>query len=272
MELRHLRRLSGTTITPYRILGAAPGTHLGLPSPTVTLIVDLGRGLTLSTDTEAPRTFDVAVGGMHPRPVVIHHDGSQVGVQLALPPHAVRALLGVRAGDVYSANLPLEALRPGLARRLHDGLGALADLPSDAVDDDSAVAQRRVTVALLADALSGPHPDVPVDPDAEHVWARLAATRGRVTVAQLVEESGWSARKLTASFHAEYGLGIKAAARLFRFDHALAALSAGVPLAETAAACGYADQAHLSREFTAHSGLPPRALLRRRAAEFADAA
>lgn len=261
MEFRHLRGLTGTTITPYRITGAEPGTHLGLPSPTVTLVIDLGDGLVLRAASDpVPRTFRVAVGGMTLAPVTIHHDGSQVGVQLDLAPTAMRSLFGLPAGEVVHRNLALADLAPALARRLYDELGA-ADFGRRAV----------VCEALLGETLASAESRPGADPDAARIWQRLERAHGRVTVAELVERSGWSARKLTALFTAEYGLGIKQAARLFRFDHARRRLDTGTPIAQAAAVCGFADQAHLTREFTAFTGHPPRAYLSVRAAEFAGA-
>nr|WP_298440780.1 AraC family transcriptional regulator [Gordonia sp. (in: high G+C Gram-positive bacteria)] len=257
MEFRDVRGLSGLTITPYRIVGGRPGTHAGLPSPTVTLVIDLGTGLTLSTDDDAPRTFRAALGGMHLRPVTIHHDGTQVGVQLDLAPAAVRTLFGLPPGELFGRNLALADLAPGLAGRLYDDLGA--------AEPDTRAAR---CAALLTAA---PRYRAPADDDAARIWQFLARRRGRVTVAELVDRSGWSARKLSALFAAEYGMGLKQAARLFRFDHARRRLETGAPIAEVAADCGYADQAHLTREVHDFTGLPPAAFLAARAAEFAGA-
>ncbi len=259
MEFRDVRRLTGIGITPYRITGAAPGTHIGLPSPTITLIVDLGTGLTLSTRDDQMRTFRVAVGGMHLQPVTIHHDGTQIGVALDLTPAALRTILGVRAGDLCATNLDLADLDPALARRLHDELG---DVP-DAVRADLCA---RLIGEMLAAGTAAAAPE-----DARLMWALLARRRGRISVAELAERSGWSPRRLTALFTAEYGMGPKRAARLFRFDHARRRLETGHPIAEVAALCGYADQAHLTREVGDFTGHPPAEFLTIRAAEFAGA-
>jgi transcriptional regulator GlxA family with amidase domain len=53
------------------------------------------------------------------------------------------------------------------------------------------------------------------------------------------------------------GLSPKTAARVIRFDRALGLLRGGVPLAEVAAACGYYDQAHFTREFRALAETTP---------------
>ncbi|MFD4428948.1 helix-turn-helix domain-containing protein [Nocardia sp. NPDC058497] len=57
-----------------------------------------------------------------------------------------------------------------------------------------------------------------------------------------------------------FGYGPKMLARILRFQRALAAVRAGVPAAETAAVTGFADQAHLSREFRDLAGCSVRTL------------
>ncbi|GAB08169.1 putative AraC family transcriptional regulator [Gordonia araii NBRC 100433] len=261
MELRDVRGLTGIEVNPYRIVGAEPGEHIGLPSSTVTLIVDLASGLNLSEPEQARvRTFRCCLGGMHLRPVTIHHDGTQIGIALGLDPAAARTLFGVPAGELWSTNIELDAAAPGLARRLYDETGAVPH------EQRAAVAKR--IVAEVARSSSSP----PANPDAEHAWRVIQQTRGAITVAELVERSGWSARRLTGVFTAEYGAGPKQAARLARFDHARERLEAGEAIAAVAFACGYSDQSHLTREFTAIAGHPPREFLAVRAAEFSGAA
>ncbi|HWV37343.1 MAG TPA: helix-turn-helix domain-containing protein [Vulgatibacter sp.] len=66
-------------------------------------------------------------------------------------------------------------------------------------------------------------------------------------------------RHFIALFRREVGLAPKLLLRLLRFQRAVAALSSG-PLASLAAVtqdAGYADQAHLTREFRALAGITP---------------
>ena len=64
-------------------------------------------------------------------------------------------------------------------------------------------------------------------------------------------------------FRAEVGLAPKAVARLMRFEAVIGTIGRSVragrtiELAEIAAAHGYADQAHLTREFGRLAGIPP---------------
>ena len=257
MELRDLRRLTGVTITPYDIDGAAPGEHLGLPSASATLVIDLAGGLVLGTEN-APgtATFRCCLAGMHRRPVTIHHDGTQHGVQLDLSPAAVRALLGLPFAELADEAIELSQIDTDFARRLHE---QLAEVPAERRTEDCARA--------LADIASDDAPAF----DAHAAWEVITRRRGQVTVAELVELSGWSARYLTKLFVAEFGVGPKQAARLARFDAARAALESGRAAADVAAECGYSDQSHMSREFTEITGLAPRSLLVRRAEEFTPA-
>lgn len=53
-----------------------------------------------------------------------------------------------------------------------------------------------------------------------------------------------------------FGYGPKTLARILRLRRALALAGAGVPFAETAARCGFADQAHLARDVRELAGVP----------------
>jgi transcriptional regulator GlxA family with amidase domain len=91
---------------------------------------------------------------------------------------------------------------------------------------------------------------------------------GRLRVADVAARVGWSDRHLGDRFRAETGLSPKEAARVVRFDRArrllAARVGAGRPpeLAGLAADGGFADQAHLTREWRAFSGLSPTGWLR----------
>jgi len=115
----------------------------------------------------------------------------------------------------------------------------------------------RVFAVALADGRAG------VSAEVCFAWQRLLASRGRISVASLADETGWSGRHLRTMFAAEIGLTPKAAARVVRFDHARRLLqrraASGRPLdlAALAARCGYYDQAHLDAEFRVLAGSAP---------------
>jgi AraC-like DNA-binding protein len=229
----------------YRYEGTPPGTHLGLPSPYLTVVISLGKPTRMATKGE----FAALAGGLHTRPVIIEHDGDQYGVQLALTPAGARSLLGVPAAELASAIVPLDALLGSRAVELIERMGEAATW--------------RERFAAVDEVLSR-HRDRLRTPPAElrHAWHRLTAPGG-VRVRDVAEQVGWSRRHLGERFAAEYGLTPKEAARVARLDRAKRLLQrADRPgLAAVAAACGFYDQAHLAREWNDLVGRPPTAWL-----------
>ncbi|MBC9727441.1 helix-turn-helix transcriptional regulator [Streptomyces sp. TRM68367] len=98
----------------------------------------------------------------------------------------------------------------------------------------------------------------PPDPLLGQIVAALHAGR---PVAQTADELGLGVRQLHRRALTAFGYGPKTLARVLRLQRALALARADVPLAETAARAGYADQAHLAREVKDLTGLPPGRLL-----------
>jgi AraC-like DNA-binding protein len=217
-----------------RETGEAPGRG-------IVVIVDLDAGWTVEGER-----FGSFAGGLYARPVRVRHEGSARGVQFDLEPPAARALLGVPAGELAERTVALDdLLGPGAARlaeRLH------------------AAPTPQARFAALDDALlrAVAHAHAPVRPDVERAWALLRATAGRMRVEELAEALGCSRRHLAKHFAREVGAPPKVAARLIRFEAARARLGS-VPLARLAAEHGFADQAHLAREFRALGGAPPTA-------------
>lgn len=90
------------------------------------------------------------------------------------------------------------------------------------------------------------------------------ATGEPVKMAELAEELGVSTRTLERQFLQEVGIGAKTLSRLIRFEAAYNTLSYApqTPLVSLAYETGFADQAHLTREFRALGGLTPGHLAR----------
>lgn len=235
--------------TGYRIAGVAPGTHAGLPSRSLTLIiafddpldVEHGRGPQFSRGR-----FWAMLGGLHTRPARVHHSGSQFGVQLSVAPRGARVLFGVPASDLAHEVIPLDAVLPDVTGELVDRLSAAVTWNARwAVLDD--VLLRVMTV--------GKH----TPPEIEAAWAIMADTNGLIGIEELASRVGWSRRNLSVRFKESFGLSPKAMARVMRFEHAekLLRLPTRPSLASVAHACGYADQAHMTREWVEFAGSPP---------------
>jgi AraC-like DNA-binding protein len=142
-------------------------------------------------------------------------------------------ILGVPANELRNQRVPLAALWPGgQVRRLTE---QLAEAPDPAVLlEDLAAARSGTTDPVVGAVLSGL--DRPV--------------------ADIASEANLSERQLHRRCQAAFGYGAKTLARILRMGHALNLARNGTPFASVAAAAGYADQAHLSREIKSLTGLP----------------
>jgi len=179
------------------------------------------------------------VAGPDTGPVLGRLEQGGVIVGLRLRPGAGEAALGVPADELRDVRVPLEDLWGRDGRELGERAG----------DDPGALALA-LCPRLAASAL-----DVRVMEAARRL-ARAPAT----PVPALAAAVGLGERHLRRRFAAAVGYGPKTFARIVRFRIALGHVRAGEPLAEAAAAAGYADQAHMTRELVALSGRTPGAL------------
>lgn len=230
----------------YDVRGAAPGTHRGLPSPFLTFVLPIGPALELEAPDGARSHFRACLAGLHATPERIVHDGVQTGIQLAVPPLAARALFGLPAAEL--AGVSVEAA---------DVLGRVGDELVERVGTGDTWAERFAVLDDVLDRLRRAHDDGPGAPDeVRHAWHRVLAGR---SVRASAREVGWSEDHLSRRFRAEFGVGPKVAGRVARFDRArqdvvVRALAGRLDLADVAAVHGFADQAHLAREFRALAG------------------
>lgn len=243
------------SLMAYDVDLGAPGVHRGLPSTTVTFVLPCDEPLEVGwKDVPDSRTTGwSSVSGLHDRPADIHHRGHQRGVQLALTPAGALGLLGLPAGQLAGRLLTLEETVPSL-RHLPE---QLAETPHDKRRD--LVAR---TVAQELARRGAPRVR------AEVSRAVAGLTRG-FSVQAVADDVGYSRRHLTSLVRAETGLAPQQVRRIARFEAAHRIIG-HLPLAEVAATCGYADQAHLSREWSALAGCTPTTWLREEFPFFQD--
>ncbi|MDQ4093152.1 MAG: helix-turn-helix domain-containing protein [Actinomycetota bacterium] len=237
--------------TGYRIQSAEPGAHRGLPSRHLTFIVTLGGTVDLAAmpdPAQPPASFVALAGGLHASPVLITHSGHQHGIQLNLTPLGARILLGLPAGELAATVVDLDTLLGSVAGELVDRLRTARTWTERFLELDCALAG----IARQREG-DGPAPEL------GWAWQRLTSCHGRVKVSTLAEGIGWSRRHLGERFRREFGLSPKAAGRVMRFKvaHHMLRSASRLDLAEIAARCGYADQAHLTREWRELAGCTP---------------
>jgi AraC-like DNA-binding protein len=101
------------------------------------------------------------------------------------------------------------------------------------------------------DSVMAAFPTIALDPEAARLAAIIPSAR---SVEELVAASGWPARRLQRWFRRVVGVPPRLYLRLLRFEETLTGLKAKGSLADHAAARGFADQAHMAREFRAIAG------------------
>ncbi|MFI6047199.1 helix-turn-helix domain-containing protein [Nocardia sp. NPDC051321] len=167
-------------------------------------------------------------------------------------PGTAPALLGVPAAELRDQRIELaDVWASGTVRRLTEQLAAA---------DDPVLALERIALRRAGEV-------EPPDPVLRRVVAALDAGW---SVAATAEAAGLNARLLHRRALAAFGYGPKTLARVLRMQRALAAARSGVSFADTAAATGFADQAHLAREVRDLTGMPLGQVLTRSAAAVPD--
>ncbi len=187
-------------------------------------------------------------------------DGDEPLVRGVSRGYVVRTLSG--AGRVFGVPFRAGCLRPFLDRPL----STITDrsLPASAVfgpavprlagdDLDDLVA--RVEEFLLSRL---PEPD-PWAGEAAAIVDRITASPTMTSVQAVAAEAGLAVRRLQRLFAEYVGVPPKWVIRRYRLREVTEQLAAGgaVEWARLAGELGYADQAHLTRDFTAMFGEPP---------------
>jgi methylphosphotriester-DNA--protein-cysteine methyltransferase len=157
------------------------------------------------------------------------------------------AVLGADHRSTAEQPCELQDLWGTAARDVHERL-----LATTSWSDRAAIVQSAFEVHRAAERS--------VDPEVAAAWDSIVRTHGTVQINQLVDQSGWSRKRLWSRFSAQIGLSPKRAAMLTRFDHASKRLAAGCAPADVAAACGYVVQSHLHRDLMSFARCTPRQL------------
>jgi len=199
------------------------------------------------------RTSGPLVTGLHRSSYVIDTRQQSAIMGVHFKPGGIWRLLGIPAHELSDARVEMQALFGSDACELMDRLIRTPWLQERLRTVDSALCARR---------FKNLHPAV--------TWAAAQISRypTAVRVTALAEESGLSMRRFGELFTMQVGVGPKSFLRLQRFH----ATSRHIHAAQAPDWCdiaghmGYADQAHMIREFREFSGLTPATYHSRRGA------
>jgi AraC-like DNA-binding protein len=169
-----------------------------------------------------------------------------VGVRF-WPAHAGR-LLRARMSDLRDQLLPAESVLGRAASTLFWEMGEASDAPGRLA---------RLAAGLRGLGRAG---SIEAPPAVTATLAAIDRTHGRVRIERLAQLTGITRRQLERQYDAHVGLRPKEYARIVRVQHALHVLRSQKMTrgADVAALCGYADQAHLIRDFRQLVGQTPR--------------
>lgn len=195
----------------------------------------------------APR---LAVVGPMKRFILVDLEPGGVSLGVRLRPGWAQALLGVSPRELCGLNVSAQDCSPTLTqlqRRMEDCASpaqAMALL-------QRTIARRWASFRSMA------------KPRAVQALGHLQASSGQVRMAALARELGVSERTLHRDILDEAGVPPKLLARVLRFQRAVSLLRSreGTDLCDIALECGYADQAHLSRDVRELAGVSPTALV-----------
>jgi AraC-like DNA-binding protein len=225
----------------WDLRGRPPHTQHVFTHPVVNVVfVDGGPGLVAGVSTAmSSRTLE----------------GSGWGLGIMFRPAGFRPLLRRSLATIRDASLPwadvvgaerADALAAAVAAAAGSGDGDEADGAGMAAAADAALAS-------LVPARRQSWEDTAV------LAERIAADPAFLTVEDVAREAGATTRQLQRRFADHVGIGPKAVIRRYRLYEAAERARGGgrVDWAAVAASLGYSDQAHLTRDFTEHFGMPP---------------
>lgn len=252
--IRHLPKgpLAGFVhaITAYEEGGAAMQDGVEAASLVVPLIFAFRGPFALALDRRpgADDTYFSFTAGLHPGHVRMDSRGDAQCLQIDFTPVGARLFFAMPLLELTSRMVRLADLGDTAVCELGDRLAGIPGWPERIRHAERFVAAR------IAGA------DRAIAPETLRAYGSIARSRGDLRIAAVARDLGWSRKRLVTEFRNEIGIAPKTFARIVRFGHAteLACRPDIGGWAEVAAACGYADQAHMTREFVEFSGAPPR--------------
>jgi AraC-like DNA-binding protein len=248
------QRMAGLIVgmTGYREMARGRFLQREAASLVVPLIISFGTPFLIALDREpdADDRQPSFAAGLHAGPVFIESDGGAECVQVDFTPLGAYRVFGRAVVDLAARMVDIGDVLGREGRTLRERLGAASGWHN--------------RFDLIEDFVAGRANHVP-SPEIDYAYRRLARSAGGARIAALASEIGWSRKHLVDRFRSELGLAPKSIARMMRFHRACRFARGGASSgwAGIAAESGYADQAHLAREFASLAGETPTAWARR---------
>jgi len=175
-------------------------------------------------------------------PTMLAPEGDVGVAAIRLRPAAPRTLLGFSMRDAADRFIDLSSIFPSVTR--------LQEQLAEARDD-----RGRITALerWILDSVREASPRIEV----EAAVRAIVATDGRATVDALADLTGLGLRQLERQFHDAVGLAPKTFSRIIRLQAALHLIRDGRALSDVALACGFYDQAHMTRDFRQLASMSP---------------
>jgi len=211
------------------------------------LIISFGEpfAIALGRDPSDNERFGSFAAGLYAGPVNIRSDGGACCLQIDFTPLGARRFFGMPLSLLGDSMIPLDDVLGEKGSALREQLG------------NEPTWHRRFALAeqFVARRIAEAEPE---NPSVGWAYRHIEAFGGRIPIGRLASEIGWSRKHLSSQFLAHVGATPKSVARILRFGRAMAQARASANgWADIAADCGYADQAHLNREFRTLAGETP---------------
>ena len=249
-----------------------------VPSIEVPLLLNFGashRRLDTSGSKEWTARDGMWVVGLHDTHQLTEAAGERHFMVVRFTPMGAHLFLGLPMHLIANEALHLESIDPALARVVMSRIGVARTWAARFAAMEALIAERVAEAAIPRSI--------------DSIWRRLVATEGRVALGSLAAEMDCSHRTLIARFRTCVGFPPKKIAKLLRFNRAMRSLDklsrteanepaskpyieadevghrdkGSIEWADLAADCGYFDQAHLIKDFSAFAGRTPAAFLRK---------
>ncbi|TGQ94418.1 AraC family transcriptional regulator [Mesorhizobium sp. M8A.F.Ca.ET.208.01.1.1] len=239
-----------TDICGYRETATGHFRNVEYASLTVPLVISFAEpfAIGLGKAPDDNDRFASFAAGLFAGPVMIESFGGACCIQVNFTPLGARRFFRLPMSELTDSMVVLDDVLGAEGAALRERLGNTPDWTARFDLAEAFVAARLESAA-----------ETPL----EIAWAydRIITSGGRTRIASLAEQLGWSRKHLADKFSDATGIGPKTLSRIVRFNRALRlSREPTADWADVAADCGYADQAHLVREFRELAGETPTAL------------